>query len=56
MATYKVLVKSRSAFNAWTSRGVYGTESVALSQAQKLAEKYAFVRVVDQNGRILWNG
>jgi hypothetical protein len=53
---YQVLVKSSNAYSAWTSRGVYGSESVALAQAQRLAERYAFVRVVDAEGRILWNG
>lgn len=54
--TYRVLVKPSNAYQAWTSRGVYGSESAALTQAQRLTERYAFVRVVDQEGRILWNG
>ena len=54
--TYRVLVKPSNPHQAWTSRGVYGSESAALAQAQRLAEQYAFVRVVDQEGRIIWNG
>ena len=52
---YRVLVKSSNAQQAWTSHGVYGSESVALSVAQRLSAKYAFVRVVDGEGRVLWS-
>jgi len=53
---YLVLVKSLNAQQAWTSHGVYGSESVALSVAERLSVKYAFVRVVDEDGRVLWSG
>lgn len=53
---YQVLFKPNNAMQAWTSRGAYGSEAAALSVAQRLVEKYAFVRVVDSEGRVLWNG
>jgi hypothetical protein len=53
---YRVLVKPSNPYQAWTSRGVYGSESAALAQAQRLAKQYAFVRVVDGEGQIVWNG
>jgi hypothetical protein len=52
---FRVLVKPSNAQQAWSSHGVYGSESVALSVAQRLSLKYAFVRVVDEYGRVLWS-
>ena len=53
---YRVMVKKYNAYEAWTVRGTYGTESVALSVAEKLSRDYAFVRVVDEDGRVVWSG
>ena len=53
---YRVLVKPSNAYQAWTSRGVYGSEAVALSVAERLSREYAFVRVVDEDGNVLWSG
>jgi hypothetical protein len=53
---YRVLVKPSNAQQAWTSRGVYGSEAVALSVAERLSREYAFVRVVDEDGNVLWSG
>lgn len=52
---YRVMVKKSNAYQAWTVRGTYGSEAVALSMAQRLSRDYAFVRVVDQNGQVLWS-
>jgi hypothetical protein len=53
--SYKVQFK-RNAGGAWMSRGSYGSESSALLVAQRLAEDYPFVRVVDPNGHVVWSG
>jgi hypothetical protein len=53
--TYKVITKSMNAYQAWTTRGTYGSEAVALAAAQRLAASHAFVRVVDSEGRVLWS-
>lgn len=53
--TYKVITKSSNAYQAWTTRGSYGSEAVALAAAQRLAATHAFVRVVDGVGRALWS-
>lgn len=52
---YRVMVKKSNAFQAWTTRGTYGSEAVALSAAQRLSASHAFVRVVDEDGRVLWS-
>ncbi len=52
---YRVMVKKYNAYQSWTVRGTYGSESVALSVAERLSRDYAFVRVVDQNGQVLWS-
>lgn len=52
---YRVMVKKLSAYQAWTVRGTYGSETVALAAAQRLSTTHAFVRVVDQDGRVLWS-
>ena len=52
---YRVMVKKFNAYQAWTVRGTYGSESAALSMAEKLARDYAFVRVVDEDGRVVWS-
>ena len=52
---YRVMVKKYNAYQAWTVRGTYGSESAALSMAEKLARDYAFVRVVDEDGRVVWS-
>ena len=51
---YRVMVKKSNAYQAWTVRGSYGSESVALSVAERLSRDHAFVRVVDEDGRVLW--
>ena len=53
---YRVMVKKLNAYQAWTVRGTYGSESVALSTAQRLSATHAFVRVVDEDGRVVWSG
>jgi hypothetical protein len=53
--TYKVLTKSTNAYQAWARRGTYGSEAAALAAAQRLAATHAFVRVVDNEGRVLWS-
>ena len=35
--TYKVMTKSTNAYQAWTTRGSYGSEAVALAAAQRLS-------------------
>ena len=52
---YRVMVKKSNAYQAWTVRGTYGSESVALAAAERLSRDHAFVRVVDQNGQVLWS-
>lgn len=53
--TFKVMTKSTNAYQAWSTRGSYGSESAALAAAQRLAATHAFVRVVDGEGRVLWS-
>lgn len=53
---YRVMVKKLNAYQAWTTRGSYGSEAVALSVAERLSRDHAFVRVVDEDGRVLWSG
>jgi hypothetical protein len=50
------MVKKYNAYQAWTVRGTYGAETTALSVAQRLKGGYLFVRVVDQDGRVVWSG
>ena len=52
--SYRVEAKS-SASQAWVSRGVYGRESSAMLAAERFAQRFAFVRVVDEGGRVLWS-
>jgi len=52
---YRVLVKRSNAYQAWTTRGTYGSEAVALAVAQRLSVDHAFVRVVDNEGHVLWS-
>jgi hypothetical protein len=52
---YRVMVKKSSAYQAWSVRGSYGSEASALAVAQRLAASHAFVRVVDEDGRVLWS-
>ena len=56
MPSYKVIVKPNNAHQAWSSRGTYNSESTALAAAQRLSAQYAFVRVVDPEGRVVWSG
>jgi hypothetical protein len=49
------MVKKYNAHQAWTARGTYGSESAALSVAERLLRDYAFVRVVDEDGRVVWS-
>lgn len=53
---YRVMVKKSNAYQAWMVRGTYGSEAVALSVAERLSRDYAFVRVVDEDGRVVWSG
>ena len=53
---YRVMVKKSNAYQAWTTRGTYGSEAVALSVAERLSREYLFVRVVDEDGNVLWSG
>jgi len=53
--TYKVLTKSRNAYQVWSARGTYSSEAAALAAAQRLSAEHAFVRVVDNEGRVLWS-
>jgi hypothetical protein len=52
---YRVMVKKFNAYQAWTTRGTYGSEAAALSMAERLARDHAFVRVVDSGGHVLWS-
>ena len=52
---YRVMVKQSNAYQAWTTRGSYGSEAAALATAQRLSATHAFVRVVDSAGRVLWS-
>jgi hypothetical protein len=51
---YKVQYKSHSAFQSWANFGNYGTESVALSNADRASAKYFMVRVIDRDKRVVW--
>lgn len=52
---YRVMVKKSNPYQAWMVRGTYGSEAVALSAAERLSRDYAFVRVIDENGQVLWS-
>jgi hypothetical protein len=49
------MVKKTSPYQAWTVRGTYGSEASALASAQRLAASHAFVRVVDEDGHVVWS-
>lgn len=51
---YKVQFKSHNAYQSWTSLGSYGSESVALSNATRVAGRYFMVRVLDPSGNVIW--
>ena len=53
---YRVMVKKYNAYQAWTVRGTYGSETTARAMAERLSRDYAFVRVVDEDGRVVWSG
>jgi hypothetical protein len=53
--SYRVEAKS-TASQAWVSRGVYGSESSAMLAAERFAKQFQFVRVVDDDGHIVWSG
>lgn len=56
MATYKVLVKKFSAYESWMPKGTFQSEGMALSTAERASREYAFVRVIDKDGRVIWSG
>lgn len=50
-------VEAKSAPNqAWVSRGVYGSEASAMLAAERFSKQFRFVRVVDEDGRVIWSG
>ena len=53
--SYRVEAKSAPS-QAWVSRGVYGSETSAMLAAERFAQRLSFVRVVDEDGRVLWSG
>jgi len=52
---YKVQYKCSNANQAWNTAGSYGSESDALASAARAAEKYFMVRVLDQDGNLVWS-
>ena len=55
MNRFRVQYKSHGANDPWTNQGHYGTESVALSNAERISRKYFMVRVLDPNGNVVWS-
>ena len=53
---YRVLVKKWNAYESWMPIGTYQSEGMALSAADRASARYTFVRVVDQDGRVVWSG
>lgn len=41
---------------SWTTLGSYGSEQSALSNAERVSGKYAFVRVLDPDRNVTWSG
>jgi len=52
---FRVLYKSQNAASAWSTFGSYGSESSALSAAERIADRYFMVRVVDPEGDTIWS-
>jgi hypothetical protein len=52
---YKAQYKTRSPYESWTTLGMYGTESTAISSAiQKKQRGALLVRVVDKRGAVVY--
>jgi len=52
---FKVQYKSHNAAQAWSTHGSYGSESSALSVAERISSKNFMVRVLDPNGNVVWS-
>jgi len=55
MALFKVLYKGSNAASAWSTFGSYGSENSALAAAERIADRYFMVRVVDSDGDTIWS-
>ena len=52
---YKAQYKTHSPYESWTTLGMYGTESTAISSAiQKKQRGTLLVRVVDKRGAVVY--
>lgn len=52
---YRVVYKPSNASQAWNSYGSYGSESSALATAERIADRFFAVRVVDPDGDTIWS-
>ena len=52
---FKAQYKTRSPYESWTTLGMYGTESTAISSAMQKKQRGALlVRVVDKRGAVVY--
>lgn len=52
---FKAQYKTRSPYESWTTLGMYGTESTAISSAMLKKQRGALlVRVVDKRGAVVY--
>lgn len=52
---FKAQYKTRSPYESWTTLGMYGTESTAISSAMQKKQRGALiVRVVTANGAVIY--
>jgi len=52
---FRVLYKSKNAASAWSTFGSYGSENSALAAAERIADRYFMVRVIDPEGSTIWS-
>jgi hypothetical protein len=53
---WRVQYKFSSGAQTWVTSASVGSEAAALTHAQRLVGRYAFLRVVDPDGRTVWSG
>ena len=52
---WKVRYKTHNDSQAWTTLGTYGSQSVAMNQARRVAPQNHATQVLDPSGRVVWS-
>lgn len=52
---WRVIYKASNAAQAWSTFGSYGSENSALTAAERIADRYLMIRVIDPQGGTIWS-